>query len=88
MDLGILCSLFNHLYWRDFLSILGEFIPQMIFLNSIFGYLVFIIIFKWVALDALKDRYKDITGKQGGQERREKGSQAASLPNGRGSAAG
>lgn len=57
MNLGIVCSLWNHLYWRDFLSIIAEFIPQMIFLNSIFGYLCFLIMYKWLSIPALADRY-------------------------------
>ena len=48
MDLGILMSYFNHIYFRDRLSLLFEFIPQMIFLNALFGYLIVIIIAKWV----------------------------------------
>jgi len=48
MDLGILMSLFNHQYFRDALSIWCEFVPQMIFLNGLFGYLCFLIIYKWI----------------------------------------
>lgn len=47
MNLGILMSYFNQRYFRDRLSMLCEFIPQMIFLNSLFGYLSFLIVFKW-----------------------------------------
>ncbi|GIL61594.1 hypothetical protein Vafri_16026 [Volvox africanus] len=47
MDFGILNSLFNNMYFRDNLSIFCEFIPQMIFLNSIFGYLCILIVVKW-----------------------------------------
>lgn len=57
MDLGIVCSLFNHLYWRDFLSIIAEFIPQMVFLNSLFGYLCFLVVFKWVNAPVLETRW-------------------------------
>lgn len=59
MDLGIIGSLFNHLYWRDFLSIIAEFIPQMLFLNSLFGYLCFLIVFKWTAAPSLIIRWKE-----------------------------
>ncbi|GFR51127.1 hypothetical protein Agub_g13480 [Astrephomene gubernaculifera] len=47
MDFGILNSLFNNLYFRDTLSTVCEFIPQMIFLNGIFGYLCLLIVIKW-----------------------------------------
>lgn len=49
MDLGILMSYFNNIHFRDRLSLFFEFIPQMIFLNFLFGYLVIIIIAKWVS---------------------------------------
>eukprot|EP00210_Caulerpa_lentillifera_P002794 g2669.t1 len=48
MDLGILMSLFNHQYFNDSLSIWCEFVPQMIFLNGMFGYLCFLIVYKWI----------------------------------------
>ncbi|GAX85466.1 hypothetical protein CEUSTIGMA_g12882.t1 [Chlamydomonas eustigma] len=48
MNFGILMSLFNNLNNRDMLSTICEFIPQMIFLNSIFGYLCLLITVKWV----------------------------------------
>ncbi|KAG8928109.1 H(+)-transporting V0 sector ATPase subunit a, partial [Tulasnella sp. 417] len=37
----------NHLHFKRFSSIWAEFIPQLIFLESIFGYLVVMIIKKW-----------------------------------------
>eukprot|EP01025_Chloroclados_australasicus_P002609 TRINITY_DN105_c1_g1_i1.p1 TRINITY_DN105_c1_g1~~TRINITY_DN105_c1_g1_i1.p1 ORF type:complete len:897 (-),score=88.28 TRINITY_DN105_c1_g1_i1:296-2986(-) len=56
MSLGILMSLMNQLYFQDMLSILCEFIPQILFLWSVFGYMVFLIIYKWVAWPTLNDR--------------------------------
>ncbi|PNW76575.1 hypothetical protein CHLRE_11g467705v5 [Chlamydomonas reinhardtii] len=47
MNFGILNSLYNNLFFRDYLSIWAEFVPQMIFLNSIFGYLCVLIVIKW-----------------------------------------
>ncbi len=47
MNLGILMSLYNNNYFRDSLSTWCEFVPQMIFLNSLFGYLSFLIVYKW-----------------------------------------
>ena len=49
MNLGILMSYFNQRYFRDTLSMVCEFIPQMIFLNALFGYLSFLIVLKWCA---------------------------------------
>lgn len=48
MNLGIILSLTNQRFFRDSLSTLCEFIPQMIFLNALFGYLSLLIIAKWV----------------------------------------
>ncbi|KAH1224519.1 V-type proton ATPase subunit a3 [Glycine max] len=41
MNLGIVMSYFNAIFFRN------SFIPQMIFLNSLFGYLSLLIIVKW-----------------------------------------
>lgn len=47
MNLGIILSFFNALYFSNSLNIWFQFIPQMIFLNSLFGYLSLLIIVKW-----------------------------------------
>jgi V-type H+-transporting ATPase subunit a len=49
MNLGIVMSFFNNLYFRDRLSTICEFIPQMIFLNALFGYLCIAIVYKWLS---------------------------------------
>lgn len=49
MDLGILLSWFNQRYFRDHLSMWCEFVPQMIFLNGLFGYLCLLILIKWIS---------------------------------------
>lgn len=48
MVFGVILSFSNHVYFRKPLNILCEFIPQMLFLLAIFGYLVFMIFYKWV----------------------------------------
>lgn len=47
MNLGIILSYFNAKFFRNDLNIWYQFIPQMIFLNSLFGYLSLLIIVKW-----------------------------------------
>lgn len=47
MNLGIILSFFNALYFRNGLNIWFQFIPQIIFLNSLFGYLSLLIVWKW-----------------------------------------
>ncbi|XP_012449923.1 V-type proton ATPase subunit a3 [Gossypium raimondii] len=47
MNLGILLSYSNATFFGNSLNIWFQFIPQMIFLNSLFGYLSLLIIVKW-----------------------------------------
>ena len=47
MNAGIAMSLLNQRSERDRLSTLTEFIPQVLFLNALFGYLCFLILLKW-----------------------------------------
>lgn len=47
MNLGIILSYFNAKFFRNDLNIWYQFVPQMIFLNSLFGYLSLLIIVKW-----------------------------------------
>ena len=47
MLLGLLCSLVNAVYFRSEVDVWCEFVPQTIFMLSIFGYLVFTIFYKW-----------------------------------------
>ncbi|XP_057621257.1 V-type proton ATPase 116 kDa subunit a 4 [Chionomys nivalis] len=52
MTFGVILGLFNHIYFRRTHNIVLQFIPEMIFMLSLFGYLVFMIIFKWCRYDA------------------------------------
>jgi len=47
MTFGIFLSLLNHLHFGDTLGVLFEFIPQIVFMLSTFGYMIFLIIYKF-----------------------------------------
>ncbi|CAI0435890.1 unnamed protein product [Linum tenue] len=47
MNLGIILSYFNAKFFSNNLNVRYQFVPQMIFLNSLFGYLALLIIVKW-----------------------------------------
>ncbi|XP_073224501.1 V-type proton ATPase subunit a2-like [Cicer arietinum] len=47
MNLGIVLSYYNAKYFENSINTWYQFVPQMIFLNSLFGYLSLLIIVKW-----------------------------------------
>ncbi|KAL9322803.1 hypothetical protein ACSQ67_010856 [Phaseolus vulgaris] len=47
MNLGIILSYFNARFFGSSLDIRYQFVPQIIFLNSLFGYLSLLIVIKW-----------------------------------------
>ncbi|EDV28211.1 V-type proton ATPase 116 kDa subunit a isoform 1 [Trichoplax sp. H2] len=49
MSFGVVLSLLNHLYFKRTVNIYCEFIPEVIFLGCIFGYMIGLIFFKWLA---------------------------------------
>ncbi|ERE68428.1 V-type proton ATPase subunit a isoform 1 isoform 2 [Cricetulus griseus] len=51
MLFGVSLSLFNHIYFKKPLNIYFGFIPEVIFMSSLFGYLVILIFYKWTAYD-------------------------------------
>jgi len=57
MMLGIFMSLLNHIYRGDRLSLFFEFIPQVLFLGALFGYLSLLIIIKWCTPGSTADLY-------------------------------
>ncbi|KAG7243523.1 hypothetical protein INR49_011079 [Caranx melampygus] len=56
MLFGVTLSLFNHLYFQKPLNIYLGFIPEIVFMSSLFGYLVILVFYKWVAYDARTSR--------------------------------
>lgn len=49
MIFGIMLSVINHTFFMKTISIVCEFIPQMIFLISLFGWLCIMVFMKWVS---------------------------------------
>eukprot|EP00123_Amoebidium_parasiticum_P017734 comp23967_c0_seq1/m.42484 comp23967_c0_seq1/g.42484 ORF comp23967_c0_seq1/g.42484 comp23967_c0_seq1/m.42484 type:complete len:851 (-) comp23967_c0_seq1:245-2797(-) len=52
---GTMLSLVNFIYFKDYVSTFGVFIPQLLFMGCLFGYLCILIIYKWLQV------YGDIT---------------------------
>ncbi|EUB63307.1 V-type proton ATPase subunit a isoform [Echinococcus granulosus] len=48
MLFGILLGAFNYRFFKNSLSIYCDLIPEVLFMLSIFGYLVFMIFYKWI----------------------------------------
>jgi len=47
MSIGIFLSLLNHIEYKDWKKVFFQFLPEIIFFEGIFGYLVFAIFYKW-----------------------------------------
>ncbi|XP_053196928.1 V-type proton ATPase 116 kDa subunit a isoform X13 [Scomber japonicus] len=56
MLFGVSLSLFNHLYFKKPLNIFLGFIPEIVFMASLFGYLILLIFYKWTAYDAFDSK--------------------------------
>merc|ERR1719397_1055866 len=56
MSLGLFLKMSNHIKERDWISLFWVFIPQLVFLWSFFGYMCFIILYKWCVNWTLKER--------------------------------
>ncbi|XP_006860899.1 PREDICTED: V-type proton ATPase 116 kDa subunit a isoform 3 [Chrysochloris asiatica] len=52
MAFGVVLGVFNHVHFRQHYRLLLEFLPQLIFLLGLFGYLVFMITYKWLHVTA------------------------------------
>ncbi|NXM74210.1 VPP3 ATPase, partial [Serilophus lunatus] len=52
MGFGVVLGVFNHVHFQQRHRLVLEFLPEMIFLLALFGYLVFLIFYKWVKFSA------------------------------------
>lgn len=59
MIFGVSMSFKNYRYFNDELSVLTQFIPQMIFLVFLFFYMTFLMFIKWVKYSATASSYKN-----------------------------
>ncbi|XP_055906182.1 V-type proton ATPase 116 kDa subunit a 1-like isoform X2 [Eupeodes corollae] len=62
MLFGLSLSVVNHVHFRRWGAILMEFIPQVLFLVLLFGYMVFMMFFKWVKYNARTEVLADTPG--------------------------
>uniref|UniRef100_A0A0X3NYR0 V-type proton ATPase subunit a n=3 Tax=Schistocephalus solidus TaxID=70667 RepID=A0A0X3NYR0_SCHSO len=54
MVFGVVLSLFNHRFFNDRFDIWCDFLPKLVFISSIFGYLVAMIFYKWGTFTAME----------------------------------
>uniref|UniRef100_A0A672JM86 V-type proton ATPase subunit a n=1 Tax=Salarias fasciatus TaxID=181472 RepID=A0A672JM86_SALFA len=52
MSFGVVLSVFNHLHFRQKFNVYLLFLPELLFLLCLFGYLVLMIVYKWLAFGA------------------------------------
>ncbi|KAF4011789.1 hypothetical protein G4228_003489 [Cervus hanglu yarkandensis] len=56
MTFGVILGIFNHLHFRKKFNIYLVSIPELLFMLCIFGYLIFMIIYKWLVFSAETSR--------------------------------
>ena len=52
MTFGVALGVFNHMHFGQWHRLLLETVPELVFLLALFGYLVFLIIYKWLRFTA------------------------------------
>ncbi|XP_036783038.2 V-type proton ATPase 116 kDa subunit a 3 isoform X2 [Manis pentadactyla] len=52
MAFGVLLGVFNHMHFGHWHKLLLETLPELVFLLGLFGYLVFLIVYKWLRVSA------------------------------------
>ncbi|XP_004844020.1 V-type proton ATPase 116 kDa subunit a isoform X1 [Heterocephalus glaber] len=56
MTFGVILGIFNHLHFRKKFNIYLVSVPELLFMLCIFGYLIFMIVYKWLAYSATTSR--------------------------------
>ncbi|KAK1893166.1 V-type proton ATPase 116 kDa subunit a isoform 2 [Dissostichus eleginoides] len=56
MSFGVILSTYNHLHFRKKYNLYLVFLPELLFLLCLFGYLAFMIIYKWLMFTAKDSR--------------------------------
>ncbi|VTJ57197.1 V-type proton ATPase 116 kDa subunit a 2 isoform X3 [Marmota monax] len=56
MTFGVTLGIFNHLHFRKKFNIFLVSIPELLFMLCIFGYLIFMIVYKWLVFSAENSR--------------------------------
>ncbi|XP_036954030.1 V-type proton ATPase 116 kDa subunit a [Acanthopagrus latus] len=56
MSFGVVLSTYNYLHFRKKYNLYLVFLPELLFLLCLFGYLVFMILYKWLAFSAKDSR--------------------------------
>ncbi|XP_030369906.1 V-type proton ATPase 116 kDa subunit a [Scaptodrosophila lebanonensis] len=62
MVFGVCMSVVNYTHFKRYSSIFLEFLPQILFLLLLFGYMVFMMFFKWIRYTANTDYQPDTPG--------------------------
>jgi len=47
MLFGVVLNLWNHIHFKEYYLIICKYIPELLMLGSVFGYLCITIIYKW-----------------------------------------
>ncbi|KAM6953633.1 V-type proton ATPase 116 kDa subunit a 3-like [Aplochiton taeniatus] len=53
MTFGVSLSFFNYIHFRQISSVFLVLIPELLFMLCLFGYLIFMVVYKWLAFTAL-----------------------------------
>ncbi|XP_061108936.1 V-type proton ATPase 116 kDa subunit a 3-like isoform X2 [Conger conger] len=56
MTFGVCLSFFNYTHFGEVSSVLLVLIPELVFMLCLFGYLVFMIVYKWIAFGPLESK--------------------------------
>uniref|UniRef100_A0A3Q4BQ91 V-type proton ATPase subunit a n=1 Tax=Mola mola TaxID=94237 RepID=A0A3Q4BQ91_MOLML len=57
MSFGVILSTYNYLHFRKKYNLYLVFLPELLFLLCLFGYLVFMILYKWLVFSAKDSRH-------------------------------